>query len=404
MNNRIKNNRKYSLSVLLCLVLICGSIIHNGDFIVHLIAVIFAYNIKTKHTDAINFKTFKRLSFIFVLCLLQIVLLFFLNDISFQYLYRGISTSLYRICEIYLCYKLIRGYGIKALNYLSDALMVAYSITIIVAISKYGIWPVVNSCFALFTYGLNQVNNLETDSILESAHSTLLIMPLIAICYLIELRQRYSKEILFRLIMAIFISLLAYKRIAIGAAVLTFMIYYFNHIYNKIYIYISGFFIIAVLLCYIEFIKSGMIYLFSVEHDIDLNYRQILWPEFEQFYNLSINFIGQGWGFVSKYLHLHNEQLFGNNIGGLHNDILKIYIELGFIGFIVYFSFFIIYIPIYLYKKFGKNVSLYFYLCQLYLAIIYFTDNATIYPACQYIAYLAPFCIVAYCKNVSKIN
>ena len=43
-------------------------------------------------------------------------------------------------------------------------------------------------------------------------------------------------------------------------------------------------------------------------------YRDILWPAFDRFYDVSVDYIGQGYGFVSKYLALNNRFVFGNNI------------------------------------------------------------------------------------------
>ena len=56
-----------------------------------------------------------------------------------------------------------------------------------------------------------------------------------------------------------------------------------------------------------------------------------------------------------------------------------------------------IYIPI---KLKNKNVSFIFWLGQIYLVIIYLTDNAMIYGTCQTIAYLSPFCVNLYNTNL----
>ena len=94
------------------------------------------------------------------------------------------------------------------------------------------------------------------------------------------------------------------------------------------------------MLFFIAIIKNDFIYELCYVYDIDLMFRDKLWPAFSNYYDFSINFYGQGWDFITKFLQENNQRIFGNNIGGLHNDILKIYIDFGFIGSIIYWSFF----------------------------------------------------------------
>jgi hypothetical protein len=102
--------------------------------------------------------------------------------------------------------------------------------------------------------------------------------------------------------------------------------------------------------------------------------------------------MGQGWDFVSKFLHENNVKLVGVEIGGLHNDILRLYIDLGFIGSFIYFATMLIFIPIKLLKKGEAESSFCWWISQNYLLFIYLTDNALIYMPCQFIVYTYTVC------------
>lgn len=78
-------------------------------------------------------------------------------------------------------------------------------------------------------------------------------------------------------------------------------------------------------------------------------------------------FFGSGPG--SVYAHVDNITQ-GRDVN-LHNDYLKLYLEFGFFGFLVFFSF--------LYRDVIRDSS-HFSVFWLYLCILFFTDNVLVYP------------------------
>lgn len=76
-------------------------------------------------------------------------------------------------------------------------------------------------------------------------------------------------------------------------------------------------------------------------------------------------------------------------IAALHNDILKDYIELGFIGFFLIYYYLFVHMPM---KIFGtiksKNVKILIAL-MIYLLVTLFTDNVF-----EYIAFMGAFMVI----------
>lgn len=341
---------------------------------------------------------FRLFILVYILCVAQALFYFLFFNMEFKYASRGISTSLTLIIQIYLCYKMIKYFKVEAFSVYFDGLVLSYSVNIIYALSVFGFGPVLNAFFSIFSGDIESAGS-ETDAILEQSHSILLIMPFISVIYLAYFITSKEKVYFKRMIIAIVISLLAYKRIAIGAACLIFFFCCFKRYYSRKLIVASGVVIISLLMLYVYAIKAGYVFAFTESHDINLQYRDVIWSRIDNLYTFNTGFMGRGWDFVTKYLQDNNQVLFGNSLGGIHNDILKIYIDFGFWGTIVFFSIFLIYIPI---KLKNRSASFMFWLGQVYLIIIYLTDNAMIYVACQTIAYLSPFCVNLYNSNRKK--
>lgn len=186
--------------------------------------------------------------------------------------------------------------------------------------------------------------------------------------------------------------ILAHKRIVLGAIVLVIIIYFILKLLKKenkgkLMITVYG---ISVMLMFflIYFIKSGDFLLFTRAHQINTQGRaESIYPIFNNLYSFSLLFIGNGIGYVLNVLKDYP-------IKNLHNDILAIFIEIGFVGSIIYF---------YLYKLFfyglyirkGSKITNFIILLFIYNFILYITDNVSIY-----VSYLIPFYMII----LSSIN
>ncbi len=116
------------------------------------------------------------------------------------------------------------------------------------------------------------------------------------------------------------------------------------------------------------------------------------WVKFNPYYNMSPFFMGNGVGFTENQLQKIGLDTFRN----LHNDIMKFYIELGFLGFFIYiFSYFYYVYNLTIRKKAGYNQAVALYSIIIYTFICCMTDNISIY-----INYLVPmYMIVVFIAN-----
>ena len=391
MNMIQKANINIGLYTLL-LVLTSFPFLSLGDHGVSILFVCFLLlsDIKTtfrKYTNIIYL-----LGIVYIICIIQSFLYFLFCDLEFRYFSRGISTALDLILFVLLSVKVVDMYGKQALLYTVYGYMLSYVLLIFYAISIYGFWDIYNSVFSLFSQGLSSGEGYKSDVVLEKAHAFLLISPFISFVYLSSLLKKWDNKKLIIGVSLFIMSLLAFKRIAIGAVFVVAVFSLLQFTFNKITIFISAIIIIAICLGFVYSIDSNLIYHYAYIYDVNLMGRDNIWSLFNPFYEFDISYMGQGWDFVTKYLQENNTRLLGISIGGLHSDVLKIYIDFGFVGFIVYFGILLIYIPITLLSQKEEQAAFYWWLSQLYLLIIYLTDNAMIYAPCQLLVIILTLC------------
>lgn len=92
------------------------------------------------------------------------------------------------------------------------------------------------------------------------------------------------------------------------------------------------------------------------------------------------SFLGHGYGFSNKFVELNTNL----SIIVLHNDIMRMYIELGFYGFYIWLLYYLYLARKRIEKKYGHIISCQFFLITTYLLITYFTDNTINYFVTQY--------------------
>jgi len=98
-------------------------------------------------------------------------------------------------------------------------------------------------------------------------------------------------------------------------------------------------------------------------------------------------FLGIGINNVGKYLMDVYSYV---GVGGVHNDILKMYAEIGFIMFFVWLFYYTCILPIGLGKKFGKKAFTLITLITVYIFILYWTDNVENYYATSFMYLFVP--------------
>lgn len=137
---------------------------------------------------------------------------------------------------------------------------------------------------------------------------------------------------------------------------------------------------------YIYMIHSGLLESICWGANINTNGRVEMYGRMAAEAEFSLKYLGRGIGIVEQLLEYYNVHAYVN----LHNDLLKFYIELGFLGLFIYLASYGIMFFV-AEKYFGKISMCYLFLIVTYSMILFATDNTSIY-----LIYLIPMYVTMF--------
>lgn len=145
--------------------------------------------------------------------------------------------------------------------------------------------------------------------------------------------------------------------------------------------------IAAVTFVWLIFSWDKFVGLLNLLH-VDTMGRLYFYKAITEYGKLAPSFVGIGKNVVSALLN--RGDLTYLHVGGLHSDILKIYIENGFFVFFLWLYYYLHIIPKKYMERFGKNSVIIYTFVMVYAIALYFTDNTENYFICQLFQILVP--------------
>jgi hypothetical protein len=218
-------------------------------------------------------------------------------------------------------------------------------------------------------------------------------MPLFACHYMFLGNKTRSNWI--KTLLALFISFVGFKRIAIAAAVAIIVAWFLlgrkpsirSQKNANMFLQIILF---ALPITWVLITSSDVFYDLCLRFGINPMNRNELYAYFAQFVSFNPLHLGMGEGFC--VVRLHDIGATGTNflrgILGVHNDFLRLFVEAGCLGFFAGLLYYIWYFPKRIEKRYGTVAKLIFLMCILYAFIVYCTDNTTYYLVFQCGLYL----------------
>ena len=156
---------------------------------------------------------------------------------------------------------------------------------------------------------------------------------------------------------------------------------------------LTSFLIVLFCYYYITIIQQGIFTRFCIEHDIELNGRDRIYDYIAQFYEVSPSYRGKGYEFcvqLLKSMRGTKDQVV--NINAVHNDILKMYVEMGFWGFLVWILGYYVYQTRWFMTRCGEKTAVCFLAINIYMLVTYMTDNTMFYYWSSMVIRMIPMC------------
>lgn len=247
---------------------------------------------------------------------------------------------------------------------------------------------VISVCVQIATYGVGFIEHVEFNDLSYAAGYVFL--------YYILFEKKWYQSSIKRLLFSILIIIVAAKRIGIVGLL---MIVVFHYIFSMIksqnikrhVITLISWIVIIALYIFVYLVVSGELFDFiekiSDTPELFLMGRNYYWAKLAEWCEFDISFIGYGRNasatlFTTDYAYMR--------VGNVHSDILKLYMESGFILFGIWLINFMRSFVKGIDKKFGYNAMYVFFIMNLYTFFVYITDNTETYLITQYFYMMVP--------------
>ena len=133
---------------------------------------------------------------------------------------------------------------------------------------------------------------------------------------------------------------------------------------------------------YVYLARSGIMVEFMESMGIEMLGRDKLWTLPNDYYEFSPFWKGLGFEGVDDLINLFYQQGLITSTYPLHNDFLRVFIELGAVGFTLWSGVFYILYPIYWIKHHDTKTGMLYMALLCYMTVTYLTDNTAFYFWC----------------------
>ena len=163
---------------------------------------------------------------------------------------------------------------------------------------------------------------------------------------------------------------------------------------------------VAVSFAYIVITRTGLFTAITNYLNMDTMGRNEVYDYIKKYYDISIGFIGYGFEYTTVILQQIAKANPEAHIGvvALHNNILTIYIELGFIGFWAWMLYTWIFQLNWMLNHWGEKTAMLFFLCEVYIFITYMTDNTLYYYYTSLVLRLLPMAYTFHKQTAQDIK
>lgn len=284
-----------------------------------------------------------------------------------------IDLMISRIMIITFLWACVRRLGIKAIDYFFYGCFLSYTYTVVSFFLHNGI---INglSMISIGSYGLS----LEV-------HNMTYIFGYFFIYYLL-IEQRVTKtnekKPLLKILICFLYVYLGQKRMVLIANLLAVFVWFLlfkvaKKDRKKIVIGASAI-IICISMLYVWFINSGYFESFVILYNIKTSSRLNFYTYFNNSYEFSPLYWGRGITYTDEVMSSATGMADLNLISAttVHNDILRLFVGIGFIPTIIYLALILYNRVIVIGKEFGEEISFLYFVLAIYYFVNWFASNA----------------------------
>ena len=280
------------------------------------------------------------------------------------------------IYSVFMCYLLED----RAVNYLFLGMCSTNIAIMLLEMPKYGIQESISSvvtCIVTFGTAEGFVRALEI-------HDITFLFGQFFIYYMMFAPKSTKPEKRMRrcgIVLSLFFIVLGLKRSVLPAVLLVCVYVKLLSMVKKPgkFIVATGIGLVVFFWFYLYLTRSGILVEFLESIGIDMMGRDVLWSLPNDYYEFSPFWKGLGFESVTDLVNKWYRAGLINRPYPLHNDILKIFIELGALGFTLWAGIHYILYPAYWMTRHDMRTGMLYMAVLLYMTATYLTDNTAFY-------------------------
>ena len=318
---------------------------------------------------------------------LYTIVLMMLGKVSFSYFTTNMTVYIPTMVAITSVYF----FGKNAFKYNAMAVIGSWTLSIIVSLILKGPAIIPQAIIQAYidpysTYGGIQHNYFEL-------HDLVLGIGYIFVFYLFT-QQKVNKRNLLIGFATLLILTLGMKRITVIGIFLAFVFHFLiRRMKDKNQLKVcllAGW--AAFVVCYLFiFILSQGSLLFEILGKYDINFagRNYYYQAIMKYSSFSPTYLGIGRNVVTQ---IFNSELSYMRVGGAHSDVIKMYVENGFILFGLWLWYYLINVTKQFRNHYGSKTAITYFGLTIYTFTLYLTDNIEIYFICQILSISISLC------------
>lgn len=308
------------------------------------------------------------------------VVIWIMEFMNLSSMIRGCSKLVFQSIAIVTALSLVYLFQEKAIEVFTIAICISNAAIMVLSVPAYGVAASIQSLITcLVTFGDADGYALELE-----IHDLTFVFGQMVLYYAVFAprstpAQRRKRWIY--LLACTFFFLVGMKRGAIPAVILFSIVglFFKNRKMPKWFYPAVGTCFVIFFLIYIYCVRYGIITLLLKKFGIDMMGRDYLWSLANEYYDYSIFYVGRGFEYVDSIIAKWYGAGLINEPYPFHNDILKVFVEMGFMGFMFWSVIQYVAAPIFWQKQTDQQTTL-LYMCELaYMTVTYLTDNTAFY-------------------------
>ncbi len=318
-------------------------------------------------------------AFVLIGIIVWSIFLWIINLETIEFIIRGASKFMYQFLVLLIIFAGVYMFGERAIHATFYGLVLANSIMLVINLGTYGIGPSVESMMAMFRGAEAQEGFARAMEI----HDITFAFGFYIIYFVFF--AKHDRERVIDIMAAAFFFILGWKRIALAALpaaiAAAVMMGWMRPRSRKRFMQIIAWGFVIFSFLYVVATRTGVFDAVTETLGINTMGRNEVYDYIEKYYDISLGFIGYGFEYTTVILQqvmLDNPEA---KIGvvALHNNILTVYIELGFIGFWAWLLYTWVFQLRWMLTHWGEKVAMLFFLSEMYIFITYMTDNTLYY-------------------------